>query len=356
MVKYKVLNIITGGLKNDGITNAWMSFCKEFNKSTSPIPFRMDFVNIETESSEDVIRTFHENGYLTPTLPSRYKKPIRYALALYGLLKNGNYDILHINGSSAFLILELLIGWFAKTKVRIAHSRNTMCNHKNIHLLLKAPFNWLCNGRIACGKDAGKWLFGNRKFEIIHNGKDLTRFSYQPDCRVKVRKQLNLNDKFVIGHVGRFNNQKNHRFLIEVFEKVKNCIPNSKLLLIGTGELEREIKELVVSKSLKDKVMFVGAVDNVPDFLQATDIMVFPSKYEGLPNVVLEWQAMGLPSIISDKITRECIVCDFIRMESIDGNVNGWVNSIMDFYKKYPNRQKNAEKGRNALKVIGFDI
>lgn len=356
MQKYKVLNIITGGLKSDGITTSWLSFCKEFNKEIINIPFTMDFASIDELSFASIEKKFIDEGFITPRLPPRYYSPFKYAIRLYKLLKDRQYDIIHVNGSSSLMIIEILIGWFAGVKVRISHSRNTSCHHNLINFMFKGLFNRLCNGKIACGKDAGEWLFGNHQYDIIYNGKDLNRFSYDLKYREDIRKKIEIENKFVIGHVGRFNNQKNHPFLIDVFEETLKKIPQSVLMLIGEGPLEGQVRDLVNSKNLSDKVIFTGAVDNVQDYLQGVDIMVFPSKYEGLPNVVLEWQAMGIPSVISDKITDECIVSDFVKMENIDGTVDEWVNSIIDLYKKYPNRQKNAEEGTKALRINGFDI
>lgn len=356
MKQYKVLNIITGGLINDGITNAWLSFCKEFRRQSKHIPFKMDFVSISNKSSLEMMSQYNAEGFLTPSLPPRNSNLIRYGIKLYFLLKKGKYNIIHVNGSSSLIILELFIGWLAGTRVRIAHSRNTTANHKKTHAILKIPLNWIINGRLACGKDAGKWLFGNKEFDIIHNGKNLSKFSYDEDLRQNVRTKLDIGEKFVIGHVGRFNNQKNHQFLINVFEKLLKHIPESVLILIGDGPLESQVRDLIVSKGLSEKVIFTGAVDKVQDFLQGIDMMVFPSKYEGLPNVVLEWQAMGLPSVISDKITNECAVCDLVQIEKLDDNIDDWVQDIVKVYNNYPNRNIKSNEGKKALQDHCFDI
>lgn len=356
MRQFKILNIITGGLISDGITNSWLNFCKEFNKNAITLPFRMDFIFIKCESSEEMKILFNNEGIHTPVFPSRSRNTFRYIKKLYKVLKNEQYDIVHVNGSSSLIILEIFIAWMAGTKVRIAHSRNTRCNHKILHYMLRTPLNWLCNERISCGNDAGKWLFGNRNFEVIHNGKDLSRFSFNIDKRKEIRKRLNIDKNFVIGHVGKFNNQKNHTFLIDVFEKFHRTYPDSILLLIGDGPLFSEIQNIVSGKNLSEKVIFIGAVDNVQDYLQGIDIMVFPSLYEGLPNVVLEWQSMGIPSIISDRITTECIVSNLVKIEKLNSSYDTWVDDIVDIRNSYPERKKASINGKNALRVNNFDI
>lgn len=363
MYKYRVLNIITGGLINDGITNAWLSFCKEFNNGQKCMPFIMDFAYIKENSSSDtniyssnIVNQFKKEGYSTPSLPSRFHTPIRYMIELYRVLKKGKYDIVHVNGSSSLIVLEIFVAWIARIKIRIAHSRNTTSKHKMLHTILRSPLNWLINGRLACGSEAGKWLFGNKEFDIIHNGKDLSKFSYNKTQRNEIRKKLGIENKFVVGHVGMFNNQKNHTYLIDIFELLLERLPDSILVLIGDGPLETHIKEIVKSKKLSDKVVFTGAVTNIQDFLQGMDIMVFPSKYEGLPNVVLEWQAMGIPSVISDKITNECVVSDFVKIVRLEDKITSWVEPILNIQKNYPDRNIKSEEGITALIENKFDI
>lgn len=356
MKKYKVLNIITGGLINDGITNAWLTFCNEFKNEEDNIPFEMDFASIGNNNPAEIEKEFNDQGFNTPHLPLRSHNPLIYIIKLYTLLKKGKYDILHVNGSSSLIILELFIGLLAGIKVRIAHSRNTTSFHKTTHTLLKIPLNWIINGRIACGKDSGIWLFGKRKYDIIHNGKNLSKFYFIEERRHEIRKKYGIENKFVIGHVGRFNSQKNHPFLIDIFERISNIIPESVLILIGDGPLESQVRSLIVEKNLSEKVIFTGAVDNIPDLLQGVDIMVFPSKYEGLPNVVLEWQAMGIPSVISDKITNECAVCDLVKIEKLNDNIDDWVHDILDIYNTYPDRISKSREGIKALVDNNFDI
>lgn len=356
MNRVKILNLITGGLISDGITNSWLTFCKEFNNNTPNCSLQMEFACIEEKSSEEMENFFNKEGYRTPNLPSRWNHTLKYLFSLYKLLRKEEYDIIHVNGSSSLIIIEIFIAWIAGVKVRIAHSRNTQCNHKILHNIFKIPLNWLINGRIACGKDAGKWLFADKKFEVIHNGKDFSKFSYKFEKRKEIRNKLGLEDRFVIGHVGKFNLQKNHQFLIELFKKYSDLHPESILMLIGDGPLESEIKNNVSSLNLQDKVIFTGAIDNVQDYLQATDLMIFPSLFEGLPNVVLEWQAMGIPTLISDRITSECIVCNLVKVERLDADNEIWIKDIEEIRNNYPNREFSAQKGIASLKSKGFDI
>ena len=349
----KVLNVITGGLNSDGITNAWLTFAEELNSNKIYNEIVMDFAKIDGLSSDTTVDYFHRLGISTPNLPARLKAPIRYFISLTKLLKHGKYDIIHANGSSSLLFIEMFAGLCARTPVRIAHSRNTTCSYKLLHYLLKIPFYLLCNGRLSCGADAGKWLFGNQKFTILKNGKNISKFN--DIIREAKRNEFHLSNMIAIGHVGKFNVQKNHKFLIEIFKELHQLNPNTKLFLIGDGELKHEIEELVEKYHLRNDVKFTGAITNVPELLNAMDVMIFPSLFEGLPNVVLEWQAMGLPCLISDTVTRECAPSNLVIFKSLDKSPYEWGVTINNL-SIHNDRKAQSQEGIKALKNAKFDI
>lgn len=355
MKKYKVLNILTNGINSNGIASTWLSFCKELNEKAHQVPFEM-YIPCDSDCSFNFIRKFNDCGVATPKLPKRDSNPFGYFFSLCRLISKEHFEVVHVNGSSSLMAIELLAAWLTGVKVRIAHSRNTTCLNPILHKLLYYPFQILCNGRLACGRDAGMWLFGSNPFTIIHNGKKLDKFKFDIGRRNILRKELGLNDKFVVGHVGRFNEQKNQSYLIDIFELLLKEVPESRLILIGDGERMSSIKHKVEEKGILNNVIFTGAIDNVNDYLQAMDVMVLPSKYEGLPNVVLEWQASGIPIVISNNITSECIVTDFVETEDINFNPQSWVDKIIKTHKKFSNRKLNSERGIYALKKNGFEL
>lgn len=158
---------------------------------------------------------------------------------------------------------------------------------------------------------------------------------------------MNVEDKLVIGHIGRFNEQKNHKFLIEVFEKIKEKNKNAILILVGKGNLEDEIKKQVKQLNLEDSVMFLGTRKDIPNLLMSMDILVFPSLYEGMPNTVIEAQATGLKCIISDTITREANITGLVKYLNISNTSIEWSNIIINDlnYKRENITQKIKEKG-----------
>lgn len=344
----RVLTIATACFENDGITNSILNYYRHMDKSK----ISMDFV-IPNKLCERIQSEFKKNETKYYELPERIKKPVKYILKLKQIIKEGKYDIIHAHGSSSILFLEMFAGYLANCNVRIAHSRNTKTNHIVIHNLLKPFFRKTYTVAFACGKEAGKWLFGKEKnIIIIPNGKDSNEFKFKQSKREEYRKKYNINDKIVIGHVGRFNYQKNHEFLIDIFNILKNKNEKYYLVLAGTGKLEKDIKDKVKKLKIEDSVLFLGEVTNISEWLNAMDIMVFPSRFEGFPNVLIEWQISGLPCIISDKITKDVKVTDLVQFKSIEDSAEEWSNEI----SKIKINDRENPKYIEEVKKAGYDI
>lgn len=347
----KILNIMTSGLRTEGIATTQLVFMRKLDKSKIEM-------NIAAVHDNDpyVISEFEKIGCHVVIFPDRTQNTFRYFVDLYNELKRGKYDIVHVHGSSALLAVDLMAAKFAGVPVRIAHSRNTRCNNVKIDRFLRPVFYKAYTDAMACGEEAGKWLFKNRDFKVMHNGKDFNDFCFSMKLREQERKRLGLEDKLVFGHVGRFNEQKNHKYLIDVFYRILQMRENAVLYLIGDGHLSAEIHKYVKELEIEDKVIFAGSVSDVSQRLQAMDFMIFPSLFEGLPNVVLEWQAEGLPCLISDTITRECAPSDLVEFLSLESGAQVWADRALRMLDSYQNREENAKKATAALKRAGFDI
>ena len=191
------------------------------------------------------------------------------------------------------------------------------------------------NLQLACSKEAGEWLFGNTQFIVLNNGIDVSKYVFNQNIREEYRKILGFSDELVLGHVGRFSNQKNHNFLIDIFYEIIKINKKSKLILIGTGELENEIKEKVESLSLKEKVIFLGARADVNKIMQAMDVFILPSLFEGLPVVGVEAQASGLPCIISDTVSKDVKITDSVLQISLSLPPEEWGKKLIDFYETF---------------------
>lgn len=196
----------------------------------------------------------------------------------------------------------------------IVHCHATKYSDKPLNAvrnwLLCLPIPFMKVERFACSEAAGKFLYGKRKMKagkvyIMHNAIDCEKFKFRPEVRERLRKEMGLEGKFVIGHVGRFERQKNHEFLIRVLAEVKKKMPESVLVLVGEGSLEKQVKQLVRKLELDTSVIFLGQRPDVNDLLHAMDIFLLPSRYEGLGIVLFEAQANGLKCYASDYVPKE---------------------------------------------------
>lgn len=205
--------------------------------------------------------------------------------------------------------------------------------------------------RLACGNDAGKHLFKNKSFQVMHNAIDSNMFKYDESTRTTIRKQLNLDDNcFVIGNVGRFGSQKNHNFIIDVFEVLTQKYSDVKLLLVGDGGLMDKIKNQVAAKGIDDKVMFLGVRNDINKLLQAFDVFFMPSLYEGLPVSVIEAQAAGLPCLLSDTIDKETDITGNIKFLSLKTPISIWVDELLKLkdFKRFDTS--------SSIKGAGYDV
>lgn len=347
----KIFSIPVGGINRTGIALSQFSVMSNFNAACVDITMCAGQKN-----NEKLIDDFKGIGVDILYLPDRQKHPIKYFFALKKTLKKGKYDIVHVHGSSSLLCLDLLAAKFAKVPVRIAHSHNTTCNNKRLNNMLYPLFKCSYTDAFACGEDAGKWLFRDKPFTVIHNGQDFSDFHFDEKLRSKKRDEYNLSGKVVIGNVGNFNTQKNHKFLIEVFAELHKKSPDTVLYLMGYGGLRNEVEQLVADKGLKDCVIFAGGVNDVAERLQAMDLMILPSLYEGLPTVVTEWQAEGLPCLISDVITRECAPTDLVEFKAMSDGYSSWADKVLEMLHKKRDRKSDSQNAIAALKENGFDI
>lgn len=351
MKKIKVLHVITGGLHREGISSTQLEFFKNMDLSKYEI-----YVAAVHNNEKEMIKEFERHGCTVVEFPDRQENILRYFCSLVHEIKIIKPDIVHVHGSSSIMSIELLAAKVSGVKIRIAHSRNTKADREKLDKMLRPLFNHLYTDAFACGEDAGRWLFGNKPFTVIHNGKDFHKFLFDERLREEKRKEFGLQDKIVVGHVGRINFQKNHQYLIKVFLTFQNNYPNAVLYLMGDGPLKEELVDTIKENKLDDSVILAGSVDDVADRLQAMDIMVFPSRFEGLPNVVLEWQAEGLPCLISDEITPECAPSKLVRFASINSSPDVWADLMVEMLDVYTDRKKQAKDGVYALKKDGFDI
>lgn len=344
----KILTIATSHFDTGGITRVVMNYYEHLDKNH----FMMDFV-VPNDLPENIKKEFMSNNSKYYILKGRQKNPFKYVNNLSNIIRKGKYDIIHVHGNSATMFLEMYAGYRAGCKVRIAHSHNSTCIHKIIDKILRPIFYKYCNYNFACGELAGKWLFGNRKFIIIPNGNDTHKFSFNENKREEIRTKYNLQDKKVFGHVGRFNDQKNQEFLVDIFYEYYKENKNSALILVGSGMYFHKIQDKVKTLGIQRSVIFTNEIQNVEDWLCACDVMLLPSKYEGFPVVLIEWQISGLPCLVSDKVTREIKLTDLVEFIDLEDK-NKWLKLMKTTELK--DREKSSKEAEKIVRKKGFDI
>mgnify|MGYP002626734975 CR=1 FL=1 len=347
----KILVVSTSGFeKREGISTIIYDYFSRFDKEL----FNIHFL-VSGKYSEELLGNYKNAGLVDKHIASRKKELFKYIIELIRLFKREKYDAVYVHGSSAIMSLELAIAKKCGCKIRAVHSHNTKCNHIILDKCLRPFFYSLYTDAFACGEDAGKWLFGNRRFFIVKNGRDIAKYSYNDNKRRTIRNKLGLEeDCLVIGQVGRLNYQKNPEFTINVFWELNKIKPSSKLFIIGDGYRLDELKNLVTTLNLEDSIVFTESIDNVDEYLQAMDVMILPSRHEGLPLVVVEWQIANLPSLISDCITSECKFSDLVHYMSLDRSYGEWARELIQL-SDY-DRRNNNDFIRELTIQEGYDI
>lgn len=321
---------IMGKWLGGGVEAVVMNYYRNIDRTKIQFDFICD--SDSTNIPYDEIKKLGGKVILIPP----YQKVFKYHKKLKQVLKEGNYKIVHshINTLSVF---SLFAAKCAGVPVRIAHSHSTTNKKewkKNLMKQALRPFSKkYATDYFACTEHAGRWLFGDRTFEqgkvyILNNAIDLDKYKYNQKIRKNIRKELGINDDtLVIGHIGRFVAQKNHTFLIDIFNELHKKKKNSILLLIGQGPLMDEIKEKVEMLGISDSVKFLGQRGDVDELYNVMDLFLFPSLYEGLGMVLIEAQANGLPCIASTEVPKIADISNNVQFYDLNDSIDIWLKN-----------------------------
>ena len=289
-----------------------------------------------------------------------YQKPFKYHKELKRVLKEGKYKIVHSH-ISTMSFFSLWAAKSAKVPIRIAHAHSTTNKQekkKNIMKQVLRPFSKVfANRYFCCSELAGRWLFGNEAYDkgkvyLVNNAIDVDKFKYNEKVRKAKRKELNIKDKdLVIGHIGRFVKQKNHEFLIDIFNEIHKQNKNAILLLAGDGPLKEAIQNKVKKLNLGENVKFLGQRNDANELYQAMDVFVLPSLYEGLPVVGVEAQASGLPCFFSTDMTKETKVLDSTKFISLTHTSKYWADKILNEIKSFKRQDTIKEITDNNFNI-----
>ena len=345
----KVLLINTVATDRNGITGVLFNYLRNMKSDA----FQLDLLSLNNPNQSYICEVKNRGGevYVLPRLDGI----IRYMKELISLIKRNKYQVVHIHGNSHTVILELVSAWIAGCKIRIVHSHNTTCSIPLIHRILTPIFNLFYTHGIACGKEAGYWMFGRKPFTVFNNGVNTDIFAFNKRTRDLYRQELGVQEEnILVGHVGLFNEQKNHSFLIKVFRELYNKDRRYRLLLIGDGELRPMIAELVNELGLKNAVCFTGSIPNVADYLNAIDLILMPSLYEGLPLALVEQQANGLKCIVSDAISKEADKTGNMLFLSLNNPAEKWAKTVLNL--NTVSRDDASKQSIEKIKRVGYCI
>ena len=256
-------------------------------------------------------------------IPSKSENLKEFKKQLTAIVKDNEYKhVLRIT-SNTMGFMDLKIAKKAGAEVCCARSSNASdgegLKSRIVHAMGGLLYGRYIDVKIAPSDLAAKYTFGEKAYnagdvKILHNGVDLDVFKYYPEARNQVREELSIDsDVKLIGHIGRFDEQKNHMFLLEIFQKIHIVDSNTKLVLVGTGKLEDKIRAKAQELGVYDSVIFTGVRSDVPRILSAMDVFVLPSFYEGMPNTIIEAQATGLPCLLADTITKEADITGLVK-------------------------------------------
>ncbi len=352
----KVLQINAGSKNFGGVSALLLNIWRNIDKTK----VNFDFLTPNVTTYENYREEIESGGghiYQLGINSSKMKGKIKLQKALKKFLSEHEYDIIHVN--SGVLLFNYMVASacrkYSKAKI-IVHSHNNG-GRSGIKEKFSAPLkSMLCRQAdllISISKSSSEYMFTKKaqsQAVMVKNGIDAKKFAYRPEVREKIRKELDIENKFAVGNIGRFMPQKNHKFMLEVFAELLKKHPDSVLMLIGQGELAEQVKQQAKELGIGDKVLFLGQIKNVEDYYQAMDVFFLPSIFEGLGIVNIEAQSSGLNCVVSDVVAEEANAAGMIKYMSLKAPVEEWVDALLSYAGK---ERKDCSE---MIVSAGFDI
>lgn len=315
-------------MQRAGLETMLMNYYRNIDRTRVQFDFLMH--REESSAYDDEIEALGGKIYRAPRLfPKNYPSYFQYMKNLFK--EHPEYRIVHSHIDS-MSYLPLLAAKKAAIPVRIAHSHNTGID-LDYKYLLKQLYRYSINNvtthSFACGTKAGEFLFRGGEFTVVPNAIEPSVFRYDETERKNKRNELNIKNELVIGHIGRMTYQKNQSFLLKVFSKILEQRPNSVLLLIGNGEKEQELKQKAEKLKINSKVRFLGERNDVSELYKAMDVLVLPSRFEGVPLVGIEAQFSGLPCVFSNGVPKETAFSENCRFKDLSDPISSWAHETI---------------------------
>ena len=355
----RILHIV-GRMDRGGIETMLMNIYRNIDRTKVQFDFLAHYGR--EAAYNDEIRAMGGRIYEMPALKTDekvyYWRYFQYVRALHKFFReHREYRVIHghmTNTASIYMPIAKKYG----VTCRIAHSHSTKGKAGllgKVTVLLQSSVSKHATDWFACSEAAAKWLYPKHALEqgrvkLISNAVDAEKFRFDPALRQRIRRELELEDRLVIGCVGRFRPEKNQIFLIRVLAEILKTRSDVTLLFVGEGPCEQNVKALARELAVEDQVLFLGMRDDVPALMQAMDVFVLPSLWEGLPVVIVEAQASGLPCVVSDGLTREVNALGAVNFLSLDAPITHWTQAILQA------AQLPRKDTLDRIRAAGFDI
>lgn len=344
----RILQVVTN-MSYGGLENFIMNNYRNIDRERVQFDFLTHFAG--HQDYEEEIAALGGRIYRLPKLNPFDGKYLKQLDAFFA--SHPEYKVVHSH-MNCFSGIILKAAKKNGATARIAHSHIVLEKKADpeyiLKNILKKDIPKYATDYFACGEDAGKFMFGKEKFTVINNSIDAAAYRYDLEKARKVREQWGLGDSFVIGHVGMFRAQKNHPFLFEIVKYIAGKDPSVRLMSVGNGPLFEEMKEKAKQIGADKYIVFTDGREDVPELMQAMDVFVLPSLFEGFPVTMVEAQAAGLPCVISDRVAKECKLTEDVVPLSLDDPLEKWADTILKY--------KDTEKKDNFELICraGFDI
>ena len=334
MTPQRILYVNGGIMHRGGIESYMMSYYRNLDKDKLQIDFIVH--GYDKGIYDDEIEAMGGRIFRVPVKSKNYFGNIR---ELRKIFDSNDYKIVHSH-MDAMSTVVLKIAKESNIPIRIAHSHNTqhLTTNKIKYLLneyARKNITKYATHLFACSEPAARWLFGSTNVDkgnvvYVKNAINLEEYAFDPAMRAKYREEFSVEEDLVIGHVGRFDYQKNHSYLIDVFNRLVQEVPNAKLVLVGDGRLKSKIQDKIIEYNLSNNIILLGVRDDVNNIMNAFDVFILPSHFEGLGIVLVEAQANGLKCIASDTIPKEVNISgDVTFLSTAQNNIGCWIRQIL---------------------------
>lgn len=340
--------LVYGMTENSGgIEACLMNYFRRFDRTKVLFDFVTEYHTVAYE--EEITRL----GGKIYRIPARRENLIKHMLSLRKIVSENGYDTVYFNLLSASAVFSEL-ALFGKQNVKIiTHSHNDSVGNRKVHMALRPLLNRMTDTRFACSDAAAEFMFGKRyakKTTVVNNAIEAGAYQFDASVRDAVRKEFGLTDKLVIGHVGRLCYQKNTLFLIDIFHEIRKRKENAVLLLVGDGEDRDAVCQKIRALELADSVVMTGVRSDVARLLQAMDIFLLPSRFEGLSIALVEAQASGLMCYTSSAVSRQTKITELLRFVEQNATAEEWAQAALS-HTDYERKNTRAE-----IRSAGYDI